>query len=95
MIKFINNFYFKALLFILAGVLAFISSLNIYISEKLPEAQEIREIELQVPLKVFTSDGKLIGEFGEKRRSALKFEDINKGFDLLHKGQSIRSVVIF
>jgi len=76
MIKFINNFYFKALLFIFAGVLAFISSLNIYISEKLPEAQEIREIELQVPLKVFTSDGKLIGEFGEKRRSALKFEDI-------------------
>ena len=76
MIKFINNFYFKALLFILAGVLAFISSLNIYISEKLPQAQEIREIELQVPLKVFTSDGKLIGEFGEKRRSALKFEDI-------------------
>ena len=76
MIKFINNFYFKALLFIFAGVLAFISSLNIYISEKLPQAQEIREIELQVPLKVFTSDGKLIGEFGEKRRSALKFEDI-------------------
>ena len=76
MYRFINNFYFKALLFIFAGVLAFISSLNIYISEKLPEAQEIREIELQVPLKVFTSDGKLIGEFGEKRRSALKFEDI-------------------
>mgnify|MGYP001488806319 CR=1 FL=1 len=76
MIRFINNFYFKALLFILAGVLLFISSLNIYISEKLPQAQEIREIELQVPLKVFTSDGKLIGEFGEKRRSALKFEDI-------------------
>ena len=76
MMKFVNNFYFKALLFILAGVLLFISSLNIYISEKLPQAQEIREIELQVPLKVFTSDGKLIGEFGEKRRSALKFEDI-------------------
>ena len=76
MIRFINNFYFKALLFILAGVLLFISSLNIYISEKLPQAQEIREIELQVPLKVFTSDSKLIGEFGEKRRSALKFEDI-------------------
>ena len=76
MIRFINNFYFKTLLFLLAGVLAFISSLNIYISEKLPQAQEIRKIELQVPLKVFTSDGKLIGEFGEKRRSALKFEDI-------------------
>ena len=72
----INNFYFKAFLFLLACLLAGISSLNIYISEKLPEAQEIREIELQVPLKIFTADTKLIGEFGEKRRSALKFDDI-------------------
>ena len=80
MIRFVNNFYFRALLFILAGVLAFISSLNIYISEKLPQAQEIREIELQVPLKIFTSDDKLIGEFGEKRSSALKFEDIPPNF---------------
>ena len=76
MITFINNFYFRAFLFLLACLLAGISSLNIYISEKLPEAQEIREIELQVPLKIFTADTKLIGEFGEKRRSALKFNDI-------------------
>ena len=76
MITFINNVYFKAFLFLLACLLAGISSLNIYISEKLPEAQEIREIELQVPLKIFTADTKLIGEFGEKRRSALKFDDI-------------------
>ncbi|MEC7865883.1 MAG: PBP1A family penicillin-binding protein [Pseudomonadota bacterium] len=60
----------------LAFSLAVISSLNIYISDKLPEAQEIREIELQVPLKIFTADNKLIGEFGEKRRSALKFDEI-------------------
>ena len=76
MITFINNFYFRAFLFLLACLLAGISSLNIYISEKLPEAQEIREIQLQVPLKIFTADNKLIGEFGEKRRSALKFDDI-------------------
>ncbi len=76
MITFINNFYFRAFLFLLACLLVGISSLNIYISEKLPEAQEIREIELQVPLKIFTADNKLIGEFGEKRRSALKFGDI-------------------
>jgi len=76
MITFINNFYFRAFLFLFACLLAGISSLNIYISEKLPEAQEIREIELQVPLKIFTADTKLIGEFGEKRRSALKFDDI-------------------
>ena len=76
MTTFINNFYVRVFLLLLACSLAVISSLNIYISDKLPEAQEIREIELQVPLKIFTADSKLIGEFGEKRRSALKFDDI-------------------
>ena len=76
MATFINNFYVRVFLLLLACSLAVISSLNIYISDKLPEAQEIREIELQVPLKIFTADHKLIGEFGEKRRSALKFDDI-------------------
>lgn len=76
MTTFINNFYVRVFLLLLACSLAVISSLNIYVSDKLPEAQEIREIELQVPLKIFTADNKLIGEFGEKRRSALKFDDI-------------------
>ena len=73
---FINNFYLRSGLLIIALGLAFISSLSIYVSEKLPEAQEIRDIELQIPLKIFTSDQKLIGEFGEKRRSAVNFNDI-------------------
>lgn len=73
---FINNFYLRSCLLILVLISAFISSLSIYVSEKLPKAQEIRDIELQVPLKIFTSDKKLIGEFGEKRRSAVHFDDI-------------------
>ena len=56
--------------------LMFLSSLNIYIDSKLPDEETIRDIELQIPLKIFSSDAKLIGEFGEKRRTALKFEDI-------------------
>ena len=60
----------------MACLLAALSSLNLYISEKLPEAEEIRDIQLQIPLKIFTADKKLIGEFGEKRRSALDFPDI-------------------
>jgi len=53
-----------------------ITSLNIYIDSKLPDEQKIREIELQIPLKIFSEDGKLIGEFGEQRRTALKFKNI-------------------
>tara|TARA_Y100001970_G_scaffold98563_1_gene123873 strand:+ start:19295 stop:21580 length:2286 start_codon:yes stop_codon:yes gene_type:complete len=53
-----------------------IISLNIYIDYKLPNEERIKEINLQVPLKIYTSDYKLIGEFGEKRRTALKFNKI-------------------
>ena len=53
-----------------------VSSLNIYIESKLPDERKIRDIELQIPLKVYTADLKLIGEFGEKRRTALEFKNI-------------------
>ena len=53
-----------------------ITSLNIYIDSKLPDEQKIKEIELQIPLKIFSEDGKFIGEFGEQRRTALKFKNI-------------------
>ncbi len=61
--------------FILFLLMAFLS-LNIYIDTKLPDEEKIKNIELQVPLKIYTTDLKLIGEFGEKRRTALKFENI-------------------
>ena len=57
-----------------------ISSLNIYIDSKLPDEERIRDIELQIPLKIYTSDSKLIGEFGEKRRSSLSYEEIPEFF---------------
>jgi len=57
-----------------------LSSLNIYIDSKLPNEKKIKDIELQIPLKVFSSDAKLIGEFGEKRRTALKFNEIPKHY---------------
>ena len=63
-------------LLFLCLILMFLSSLNIYIGSKLPDERTIRDIELQIPLKIFSSDAKLIGEFGEKRRTALNFDEI-------------------
>jgi penicillin-binding protein 1A len=34
----------------------------------LPDVESLRDVQLQVPLRVFTADGRLIGVFGEKRR---------------------------
>ena len=71
-----ESFIGRVSLLFFCFTLMFLSSLNIYIDSKLPDEETIRDIELQIPLKIFSSDAKLIGEFGEKRRTALKFEDI-------------------
>ena len=70
----INKIYVRLILLGISGFLILLSSLNIYIESKLPDENTIRDIELQVPLKIYTEDKKLIGEFGEKRRTALDFE---------------------
>ena len=42
---------------------------------KLPAIESLRDVQLQVPLKIYTKDGKLIAEYGEKKRAPL---DINQ-----------------
>lgn len=40
----------------------------------LPDLDETADFDLQVPLRVYTQDEKLIGEFGKERRIPLKYE---------------------
>ena len=77
-----ESIYIRLILVFITLMILFVSSLNLYIDQKLPNEKQIREIELQIPLKIFSSDKKLIGEFGEKRRSEIKFKDIPPYFVL-------------
>lgn len=52
----------------------------LYFAPEIPSSSEVASVELQVPLKIFTKDGKLIGEFGEIHRTKLKFEEIPDTF---------------
>lgn len=52
----------------------------LYLSPKLPPVETIRDIRLETPLRIYTADNKLIGEFGERRRYPIKYEDIPKDF---------------
>ena len=51
-----------------------------YLTPGLPSVDQLRDVHLQTPLKVYSSDGKLIGEFGEQRRSPVSFEQIPDHF---------------
>ena len=48
----------------------------LYLSQQLPDVDSLKDVELQVPLQIYTKDGKLIQEYGEKRRIPLTYEQI-------------------
>ncbi len=48
------------------------------VKHNIPTVEKLREIELQVPLRIYTSDKLLIGEFGEKRRTPISYDEIPK-----------------
>lgn len=52
----------------------------LYLSPNLPSVDSLRSIQLQIPLRVYSADDKLIAEFGEMRRSPIRFDDIPQAF---------------
>lgn len=48
----------------------------LYLAPSLPNPKELRDIELQTPLRVYSADGKLMSEFGEKRRTPLLYSEV-------------------
>lgn len=60
---------------ILAGML-FAVVAYIYLTPKLPDIETLKDVHLQVPLRVYTRDMKLIAEFGEMKRTPLRYPDI-------------------
>ncbi len=47
-----------------------------YLAPSLPDIDNLRDVRLQVPLKVLSREGELIAEFGEQRRNPLRYDEI-------------------
>ncbi len=47
-----------------------------YLYQQLPDPNSLKNVSYQVPLRIETSDGKIITEIGEKRRIPLEYPDI-------------------
>ena len=67
-----------AVLALLALGLGLAAAAGLYwlVAPRLPDVQELRHIELQVPLSVYSRDGKLIAQFGETRRYPVKIAQV-------------------
>ena len=75
MTKWIKRLFLLALGFIFIGA-ATIIGVYYQLKSDLPDVSTIQQIPLQVPMKVFSKDGELISQFGEKRRIPLLRSDI-------------------
>jgi penicillin-binding protein 1A len=47
-----------------------------YVVPSLPHAAELREIEIQTPLQIYSRDGRLLAEFGEMKRTPVAYADV-------------------
>ncbi len=60
----------------LCGGMLMLAGAWLYLSPQLPEVSALRDIELQIPMRIYSKDGLLIGEFGEKRRIPVAYGDL-------------------
>jgi penicillin-binding protein 1A len=48
----------------------------VYLKPALPDVDSLREVQLQVPLRVYTRDGRLIAAIGEQRRIPVRYDQL-------------------
>jgi penicillin-binding protein 1A len=47
-----------------------------YVAPSLPDVESLREVRLQVPMRVYSRDGQLMAEFGEQRRIPVRVDEV-------------------
>ena len=70
------SFIASITLILVGGFLIGSSSLYMYLTPKLPSTNELKDVQLQIPLKIVTSDRLVIREFGEKKRTPVEYDEI-------------------
>lgn len=73
--KFVKYLLILAVCCILLGA-GSIYGLYKYIEPQLPDVTTLRDVRLQIPMQVYSADGELIAQFGEKRRIPLTLDEV-------------------
>ena len=74
------KFFLWSCLTIFCGLLLSLSGAYLYLSPNLPSVDSLRSIQLQIPLRIYSNDDKLIAEYGEMRRNPIGFDEIPEDF---------------
>ncbi len=78
--KIVISVTFWLTLFFAGSSAVFLAGIYLYLTPKLPDVETLKETKFQIPLRIYTRDEKLIGEFGEKRRSPVSFDEIPENY---------------
>lgn len=74
-VKFIKNLIFVLIFVTLIGILT-TAGLYFYFKDDLPSVDVLRDVELQTPMRIYTKDGKLISQYGIKRRIPVTLDEV-------------------
>lgn len=67
---------------VLVAVIVLVAFANVcayvYLKPALPDVDSLRDVQLQVPLRVYTRDGRLMASIGEQRRIPVRYDQLPK-----------------
>lgn len=75
--RFISRFIW-AILSLMITFIIVLGALYAYMEFRLPDVSVLHDVHMQVPLRVYTHDGKLIAEYGAKRRIPVQINHVPK-----------------
>lgn len=62
------------------GATWLVAGVYLFLSPDLPDVETLRDVQLQTPMRVYSAQGELIGQFGEQKRNPVAFKDIPESF---------------
>ena len=74
-----RRFFKKALkpIYYIVGITSFsLAALYIVLASSLPSVEELQDMKMQIPMRIYTQDKKLIAVYGEKKRIPVTFSEI-------------------
>ena len=73
---FLTKLFFKTVFFLI--FIAFFAVFVLYLTlrDELPNINSLKDVQWQTPMQIYSNDGLLISQFGEKKRKPLTFEEI-------------------
>lgn len=75
--KLLKLLFISSSAIVLLGIIAAAGTF-LYLNPKLPEVEALKDVQLQEPLRVYSSEGLLIAEFGEVKRIPLQYPQFPK-----------------